>query len=103
MYFAIESFLDLVSLEFNEFANDRFAVRDQLLEGLGEGVGHRLEPECALDLATGRTRMLLRNARIGDLAFNRTDNSLWGVRHDNGPVVARQQQLPVLPPGGGRR
>lgn len=38
----------------------------------------------ALDLATGRTRMLLRNARIGDLAFNRADSSLWGVRHDNG-------------------
>ncbi|HTY05230.1 MAG TPA: hypothetical protein VMC86_01830 [Gemmatimonadales bacterium] len=39
---------------------------------------------CALDLATGRTRTLLRNARIGDLAFDRADGSLWGVRHDNG-------------------
>jgi hypothetical protein len=38
----------------------------------------------ALDLATGRTRMLIRDARIGDLAFNRADKSLWGVRHDNG-------------------
>ena len=38
----------------------------------------------ALDLATGRTRMLMSNARIGDLAFNRADSSLWGVRHDNG-------------------
>jgi hypothetical protein len=38
----------------------------------------------SLDLATGRTRVLLRNARIGDLAFNRADRSLWGVRHDNG-------------------
>jgi hypothetical protein len=38
----------------------------------------------ALDLATGRTRMLLHDARIGDLAFNRADRSLWGVRHDNG-------------------
>ena len=38
----------------------------------------------ALDLATRRTRVLLRNARIGDLAFNRADSSLWGVRHDNG-------------------
>jgi hypothetical protein len=38
----------------------------------------------ALDLATRRTRVLLRNARIGDLAFNRADRSLWGVRHDNG-------------------
>lgn len=38
----------------------------------------------ALDLETGDTRVLMRNARIGDLAFNRADSSLWGVRHDNG-------------------
>jgi hypothetical protein len=38
----------------------------------------------ALDMATGRKRMLIRDSRIGDLAFNRTDRSLWGVRHDNG-------------------
>ena len=38
----------------------------------------------ALDLKTGRSRVLLRNARIGDLAFDPADRSLWGVRHDNG-------------------
>ena len=38
----------------------------------------------ALDMATGRTRMLIENSRIGDLAFDRADRSLWGVRHDNG-------------------
>jgi len=38
----------------------------------------------ALDMATGRTRLLLHDARIADLAFNRADSSLWGVRHDNG-------------------
>ena len=38
----------------------------------------------SLDLGTGRTRMLIRESRIGDLAFNRADRSLWGVRHDNG-------------------
>ncbi|HET9453921.1 MAG TPA: hypothetical protein VFO66_06545 [Gemmatimonadaceae bacterium] len=38
----------------------------------------------ALDLATGRTKVLMKNARIGDLAFNPADRSLWGVRHDNG-------------------
>jgi hypothetical protein len=38
----------------------------------------------ALDLATGKTRMLIHDSRIGDLAFNRADRSLWGVRHDNG-------------------
>jgi hypothetical protein len=38
----------------------------------------------SLDLTTGSTRVLMRDARIGDLAFNRADQSLWGVRHDNG-------------------
>ena len=38
----------------------------------------------ALDLATGRHRRLMKDARIGDLAFNRQDRSLWGVRHFNG-------------------
>ena len=38
----------------------------------------------ARDLASGTTRTLLRDARIGDLVFNAADRSLWGVRHDNG-------------------
>uniref|UniRef100_A0A832HZR5 Bacterial surface antigen (D15) domain-containing protein n=1 Tax=Eiseniibacteriota bacterium TaxID=2212470 RepID=A0A832HZR5_UNCEI len=37
-----------------------------------------------LELATGRTRLLQRDVRIGDLAFDRSDRSLWGVRHFNG-------------------
>jgi len=37
-----------------------------------------------LDPATGRTRMLQKDARIGDLAFDRADKSLWGIRHLNG-------------------
>jgi len=38
----------------------------------------------ALNLETGRSTVLIRNARIGDLAFDPADRSLWGVRHDNG-------------------
>jgi len=38
----------------------------------------------SLDPATGRRRVLQKDARIGDLAFNRTDRSLWGIRHLNG-------------------
>ncbi|MBL0170986.1 MAG: hypothetical protein IPP90_09675 [Gemmatimonadaceae bacterium] len=38
----------------------------------------------AVDLRTGHDRLLIKGARIGDLAFNRADSSLWGVRHDNG-------------------
>ncbi|HET7041101.1 MAG TPA: hypothetical protein VFI13_03745, partial [Gemmatimonadales bacterium] len=38
----------------------------------------------AYDMRTGRSRVLQRNARIGDLVFSAADSSLWGVRHDNG-------------------
>jgi len=37
-----------------------------------------------VNVDTGDTTMLLRDARIGDLAFNRTDKSIWGIRHLNG-------------------
>jgi hypothetical protein len=39
---------------------------------------------CVLDPATGRSRTLIKDARIGDLVFDRRDRSLWGVRHFNG-------------------
>jgi hypothetical protein len=38
----------------------------------------------SVDTATGRSRMLLKDARIGDLAFNKADRSIWGVRQLNG-------------------
>ena len=37
-----------------------------------------------VDPATHRARMLMKDARIGDLALNRADHSLWGIRHLNG-------------------
>ena len=37
-----------------------------------------------VDVASGRTDMLLEHARIGDIAFNRADKSIWGIRHVNG-------------------
>jgi hypothetical protein len=38
----------------------------------------------AVNVDTGRKRMLLRDARIGDLAFDYADKSIWGIRHENG-------------------
>jgi hypothetical protein len=38
----------------------------------------------AMDLRTGESRMLMENSRVGDIAYNAVDRSLWGVRHDNG-------------------
>jgi hypothetical protein len=41
----------------------------------------------AIDIDTGKKRRLLTDARIGDLAFNQADKSLWGIRHQNGFVT----------------
>ena len=38
----------------------------------------------AVNVDTGKKRMLLKDARIGDIVLNRTDKSLWGIRHQNG-------------------
>ncbi len=37
-----------------------------------------------INVATGKKRTVLRDARIGDLVLNPADKSLWGVRHLNG-------------------
>ena len=46
----------------------------------------------AINTETGESEMLLRDARIGELVFNRKDRSLWGVRHLNG--IATIVRLP---------
>jgi hypothetical protein len=38
----------------------------------------------AVDVETGRSEVLIKDARIGDLAFNPADKSLWGIRHNIG-------------------
>ena len=40
----------------------------------------------ALDLRSGKVRMLLKAARIGDIVYNRADRSLWGLRLTHGKV-----------------
>jgi hypothetical protein len=50
------------------YVNDNRAYRD-LLE---------------VDVDTGKKRMLLRDARIGDIVVNPRDKSIWGIRHQNG-------------------
>jgi hypothetical protein len=53
------------------FTNDNLAHRDLM----------------AVDIKTGEARMLLEDARIGELAFNPVDRSLMGIRHSNGVAV----------------
>ena len=36
------------------------------------------------DLLTGAEQVILKDERIGDMAFNRSDSALWGIRHYNG-------------------
>ena len=36
------------------------------------------------DVKTGATKLLFKNCRTGDLAFDRADKTLWGIQHHNG-------------------
>jgi len=38
----------------------------------------------AMNIDTGKKRMLLRDARIGDMVVHPLDKSIWGIRHQNG-------------------
>jgi hypothetical protein len=48
----------------------------------------------AINIDTRKHRRLLTDARIGDLAFDRADNSLWGIRHQNGFVTLVRMPAP---------
>lgn len=39
-----------------------------------------------IDIATGKKHMVSRDKRIGELVFNKSDGSLWGLRHLNSYV-----------------
>jgi len=74
------------------FTNDNLALRDLM----------------AVDVKTGEQRMLLEDARIGEIVFNPADRSLLGVRHNNGlatlvrvphPYTAGWQDLHGFPYG----
>lgn len=40
----------------------------------------------ALDVDSGKRRLLIKDGRIGDLVFNHADQAVWGLRHLNGYV-----------------
>lgn len=48
----------------------------------------------AVNTESGESRMLLRDARIGELVFNRPDRSLWGIRHLNGIATLVRMAYP---------
>jgi hypothetical protein len=47
-----------------------------------------------LDPGTGRTKVLQKDFRVGDLAYSAADRSLWGVRHLNGLATLVQIKPP---------
>jgi hypothetical protein len=53
------------------YTDDNYAFRDLM----------------SVDVATGKRRMLLHDARIGDIVLNPRDKTLWGLRHLNGLVT----------------
>ena len=48
---------------------------------------HSFRDLMTVDLDTGKKRMLLKDARIGDIVFDRNDGALWGLRHLDGYVT----------------
>lgn len=48
----------------------------------------------ALDVRTGKTRLLIEDARIGDLVFSPPDRTLWGLRTANGRVTIVRLEPP---------
>jgi hypothetical protein len=48
----------------------------------------------SLDIGSHATKMLFKDARIGDLVFDKADRSLWGIRHLNGIVTLVQMPYP---------
>ncbi len=73
-------------------AYDPGRQRDALLHHVSNNHTYRnLE---ALDLHSGKSRMLLQAARIGDIVYNPADRSLWGLRFVNGLVVLVRVPFP---------
>jgi hypothetical protein len=67
----------VTSLAYDPAGQELFYTTDNL----------RFRDLMTIGLNDGKERMLLKDARIGDLAFNRSDRTLWGVRNENGYVT----------------
>jgi WD40 repeat protein len=53
---------------------------------------HNYRSLVQIDVKTGAKKTLIRYSRTGELAYNRADQTLWGVQHDNG--YARLVKIP---------
>jgi len=64
----------VTSLAYDQSTNTLFYTTDN----------NELRDLKAVDIKTGKSRMLIKDVRTGDLAFNKKDESIWGIRHYNG-------------------
>ncbi|MEO6359566.1 MAG: hypothetical protein ABIO43_03200 [Sphingomicrobium sp.] len=74
----------VTSLAFDEAARTIFYTEDN----------YAFRDLIAVNVDTGKKRMLLRDARIGDMVVNPADKSIWGIRHQNGFATIVRVPLP---------
>ena len=102
---SVKRFVDLKGPVKYLVASTAFDAKSRTLFYTADNAAYR--DLMALDLASGSARMLLKDARIGDLAFNPIDQSLLGMRQENGystlvrikPPYKEWSQLITLPYG----
>ena len=76
---AIEHFVDIKGPKIYQVASLAADLPGNALFYTTDNGAHR--DLMRYDLATGRTRLLQKDLRVGDLAMNPVDRSIWGVRH----------------------
>jgi len=74
----------VTSLAFDSNSNTLFYTTDN----------NDLRSLYSLDIKSGDSQLLLKEERIGDLAFNFKDKSLWGIRHYNGQSTLVRMPYP---------
>ncbi len=76
---AIEHFVDIKGPKIYQVASLAADLPGNALFYTTDNGAHR--DLMRYDLATGRNRLLQKDLRVGDLAMNPVDRSIWGVRH----------------------
>jgi hypothetical protein len=88
----VEALVDVKGPRIYEVASLAFDPVDNVLFYTNDNAAYR--DLVRLDLATGRTRVLQKDLRVGDLVFNHADRSLWGVRHLHGIASIVRMEAP---------
>jgi hypothetical protein len=79
---SIEKFEDIKGPMLFRVTSPAFAPDSNTLFYTADNTAYR--DLMSFDIETGKSERLIRDSRIGDLVYNSSDKSLWGVRHLNG-------------------